>query len=398
MVVSSASAPAAEPLKAGGVWRAHQTSALRARAGTADQVKLLVDRPSFLALADGWNALVEATRCEPFHRHEFIRIWIDNFAPRGRLRVLLTQDPSGSLTGALPLLEERGRILGFPVRQLSAPANVHSCRFDLIAKEPESTARALLAHLAADRSWDVLQLPDVPEGGNAWALFREAERLGFPVVAWESMRSPYIPLPPSIEELERALSAKFRSNLRRRRRKLEALGGVSVERVEGALEVERKLEEGLLLEQAGWKGQSGTAIGQDPRARGFYSELARSAAHGGYLSLFFLRLEGQPVAFQYALSSRERYFLLKPSYLERLGDCSPGQLLVEEVLRDCIGRGMTEFDFLGPNMVWKQDWTKHERRHTWLLVFRDSAWGRTLCRARFKWIPGAKRIWQQWTR
>lgn len=370
----------------------------QANAGRADQVIAIGDRASFLALEDSWNALVEATDPQPFYRHEFIRIWIDNFAPRLPLRILAIQDERGGLTGALPLLQRRGQILGAPVRQLAATANVHSCRFDLIAREPERAARALVEHLAADRTWDVLQLTDVPEGGNAWHLFRAAERAGYPVASWESMRSPRVPLPSSIDQLESALSARFRSNLRRRRRKLEAQGRVSLERVDGGMELERKLEEGFVLERTGWKGQRGTAIAQDPSTRGFYSELARAAAHRGYLSLFLLRLDDRPVAFHYALSNGRRYFLLKPSYSERYDDCSPGQLLVREVLADCIGRHMEEFDFLGPNMSWKQDWTSQARRHTWLWVFRDSALGRALCRARFSWIPGVRRVVQRWIR
>ncbi|HME92563.1 MAG TPA: GNAT family N-acetyltransferase [Myxococcaceae bacterium] len=363
-----------------------------------DRVIALADRASFAALEDPWNALVEATSAQPFHRHEFIRIWIDNFAPRQPLRILAVQDGRGGLTGALPLLERRSHILGMPVRQLAAAANVHSCRFDLIASEPERAARALFAHLAADRSWDMLQLSDVPEGGNAWHLFRAAQQAGFPVASWESMRSPYIPLPASMAELEGALPAKFRSNLRRRLRKLEWQGRVSLERVSGGLELEGKLEEGFSLERSGWKGESGTAIAQHPTTRGFYSELSRTAAHRGYLSLFFLRLNGRPVAFHYALSCGGRYFLLKPTYSERWSESGPGQLLVREVLSDCIGRGIQEFDFLGPNMSWKQDWTVRARRHTWLMVFRDSAFGRALCRARFDWIPGVRRVVQRWVR
>jgi len=365
--------------------------------GRADQVIAIEDRPSFLTLEDSWNALVEATDPQPFYRHEFIRIWIDNFAPRQPLHILTLQD-DGGLIGALPLLRRRSRILGLPVRQLTSTANVHSCRFDVIAREPERAARAFVAHLAADRSWDMLQLTDVPEDGNAWHLFRAAERAGFPVASWESMRSPYVALPPSMDQLERALSAKFRSNLRRRRRKLEAHGRVSLERVDGGMELEGKLEEGFFLERSGWKGKSGTAIAQDISTRGFYSELARAAANRGYLSLFSLRLHGRATAFHYAFSKGRRYFLLKPSYSERLSDCSPGQLLVREVLADCVGRKMEEFDFLGPNMSWKQDWTSLARRHTWLWVLRDSGFGRALCRARFHWIPGLRRVVLRWIR
>ena len=297
---------------------------------------------------------------------------------------------------ALPLLEERGRMLGAPVRRLISTSNDHSCRFDLLARDVEVAGRVFFEHLAADKSWDALCLTDVPDEGNAWHLFRAADRAGYPVQAWESLRSPYISLPATGEEMQARLPSKFRANLRRRRRKLEEKGYVTVERVLSGLELQGKLEEGYALERSGWKGTGGTATSQSVETRGFYSELARTAAYGGYLSLYFMRVDGEPAAFQHGFAYGDKYYLLKPAYSEAYGECSPGQLLMDEVLQDCIRKGIREFDFLGPDMVWKWDWTDDGRRHNWLYIFRDSTYGRTLHDARCKWARLAMRLITRW--
>jgi CelD/BcsL family acetyltransferase involved in cellulose biosynthesis len=354
------------------------------------------ERAEFMRLAPEWDALVRETRDEPFYRHEFIRTWVDNFAPRARLRMLLARDGGGELRAALPLLEERGRMMGAPVRRLISTSNDHSCRFDLPARDGEAAGRVFFEHLTVDKSWDMLCLTDVPEEGNAWHLFRAAERAGYPVQAWESLRSPYITLPATAEGMQARLPSKFRANLRRRRRKLEEKGRVTVERVTGGLELQGRLEEGYALERSGWKGAGGTAISQSLKTWGFYSELARTATYGGYLSLYFMRVDGEPVAFQYGFAYGDKYYLLKPAYSEAYAECSPGQLLMDEVLQDCIRKGVREFDFLGPNMIWKRDWTDDTRPHAWLYVFRDSTYGRTLHEARFKWSILAKRLITRW--
>ena len=356
------------------------------------------ERSSFVALEHEWNALVDAIRPEPFHRHEFIRVWLDNFAPQKQWRILTARDSQGKLASVLPLVAGSASIFGVPVRKLSAAANVHSCRFDLISSNPKEAGRAFFEHLAANDSWDVLQLTDVPEGGAAWEIVRAAQRAGHPVGAWESMRSPFIPLPDSMASLEARLTAKFRSNLRRRRRHLDARGKVTLERVAGGPDVERAMEEAFWLERRGWKGSAGTAVSQGAGRRGFYSELARVAARRGQLACYFLRLDGKPIAFHYALELRGRYFLLKPAYDEGLQGLGPGHLLVHEVLRDCLQRGIAEFDFLGPNMPWKEDWTQEKRIHTWLFVFRNSRFGRALCRAKFRWVPAARKLIKRWNR
>ncbi len=362
------------------------------------RVEEVNDRAAFAALAPEWDALVAVTRDEIFLRHSFLRVWIDNFAPRARLRVLLARDGSGALRAALPLMEERTFLYGVPVRQLVATANAHSCRFDLIAQDAVAASAAFFSHLRSDPGWDVLRLTDVPEDGKGWALYREAERAGLPVGAWRSLDSPYIPLPGRMEDLLARLDAKFKANCRRRRKKLEEKGEVTFERITGGERLDARLEEGLQLEQSGWKGERGTAIRQDKATAGFYSELARQAAYDGALALSFLRLDGRPIAFHFALQHRGAYSLLKPGYDEGLRECSPGQLLMERVLADCIERGLTELDFLGPEMTWKRDWTDAVRAHDWLFIFRDSRLGRALRSAKFRWVPAAKEVMAAWKR
>lgn len=360
------------------------------------RVEELNDRAAFIALEREWDALVERTRNEIFYRHCFIRIWVDNFAPETRLRVLTARDPEGRLVAALPLMEERTRMYGVPLVQLSSTANPHSCRFDLIAEDAKVASEAFLSHLAADPGWDVLRIIDVPEGGVAFSLLDEANRRGFPTGTWASLSSPYIPMEKSYEALAAKLQSKFKANVRRRRKKLEERGKVTVEKVTGGPDLAARLEEGFALEASGWKGQNGTAMAQDKATRGFYSELARDGAYHGYLSLYFLRLDGRAVAFQYGLKFGGRYLLLKPGYDEALKECSPGQLLMDEVLRDLSASGIEEFDFLGPDMVWKRDWTDRVRAHTWMFIFRASAKGRALCKAKFEWLPVAKETVARW--
>ncbi|MFL5319438.1 MAG: GNAT family N-acetyltransferase [Myxococcaceae bacterium] len=357
------------------------------------------DRAQFMALEGEWNALVARVNDQVFYRHEFFRIWIDNFAPKAKLRVLVGRNDRGELSAVLPLIEQRSSLYGIPVTELSSAGNAHSCRFDLIAEAGEtarSAGEAFMDHLRADKSWDVIRIIDVPEAGGAFWLADAAKQRGNPIGSWESLNSPYFALPSSFDAFSAGLQSKFKANCRRRRKKLEEKGAVSFERYDGGAELDAKLEEGFGLEASGWKGERGTAIAQDKATRGFYTELAREASARGWLSLYFHRLSGKAVSFHYGLSYGGKYLLLKPGYDETLKECSPGQLLMEDVVRDCIDRKQSEFDFLGPDMPWKRDWTDKARQHTWLFIFRDSAFGKTLCAAKFKWAPVAKEAMAKW--
>lgn len=149
------------------------------------------------------------------------------------------------------------------------------------------------------------------------------------------------------------------------------------------------------MEERGWKGRKGTAVAQSMNARGFYIDLARAAADGAYLSLFFLQLNGKTIAWQYGLTRDSVYSMLMSSYDESFKQHSPGHLLMEDVLKDCCTRGLREFDFLGCDLDWKLDWTGLVRIHHWLFIFRNSRFGRVLHNAKFQWIPSAKRRLQR---
>jgi CelD/BcsL family acetyltransferase involved in cellulose biosynthesis len=364
---------------------------------TEPRVVLVTDRAAFAALEREWDALVERTDDQPFFRHAFLRVWLEHFGPRATLRLLTLRSAEGRLVAVLPLILRRSRMHGLPVRELTSASNLHSCRFDLIAEDPAQAATAFIAALRAQSDWDVLRLVDVPDGGAGQELNVAAAQAGMLQGHWRSICSPFISLPATAGARFDCGSTKFRANLRRRRRRLHEQGRVTLERIDGGPALQRQLEDGLRLEARGWKGSAGTAIMQDPATLGFYLTLAHHAAARGMLRLWVMRLDGRAIAFHFALEHGGRYLLLKPAYDESLGACSPGQLLMQDVLEDCVRRGLREFDFLGPDMPWKRDWTTTTRPHAWLYVYRG--WrGRMLHSLKFRIAPIARELMTRWKR
>src|SRR5690606_28310192 len=111
------------------------------------------------------------------------------------------------------------------------------------------------------------------------------------------------------------------------------------------------------------------------------------AARDGTLALYFLRREGRAVAFHFGLQQGRTYFLLKPGYEPALSACSPGQLLMEDVTADLIARGVGTFDFLGPDMPGKREWTDRVRAHTWYSIHARGRLGQVLHAAKFRVSP-----------
>jgi CelD/BcsL family acetyltransferase involved in cellulose biosynthesis len=268
----------------------------------------------------------------------------------------------------------------------------------MLAEDGAGAGNRFFAYLTADKSWDMIRITDVPAGGNAWHLYRAAGAAGFPVGTWESQCSPYLELPLSYEQLLAGLNSHFRANLRRHRRRLEGMGTVTVERFTGGKDLQDRLEECFAIEQKSWKGLEGTAICQDSKTLSFYTQLAHTAASQDYLSLFLLKLNGQAIAFHYGLTYGGIYYMPKVGFDAAFEAGSPGLVLLEEIIKDCIGRELKRCDFLGMDMPWKRDWSKEANRHDWLFIYRDAMFGRTLRKVKFKWIPVARHLLHEWKR
>jgi CelD/BcsL family acetyltransferase involved in cellulose biosynthesis len=389
------------------------------RAGTAPlTVELVEGREGFNALEKEWNAaLSRGPRDEPMLRHEWVRAWIENFAPGTPLRVILVR-AGRELHAAVPLIEveERNADTCFlPLTTWTTPHNDHSQRGGVLLGARGVEALPMVwERLAGLAGWDRLRLRDLPHGAPEWKLRDLAESAGFPCGLWTSLRSPYLVLPagepaiaavdgkkqnrkpqPSRYELvESRLDAKFRQNLRRRRRRLAEQGEVKYVLLDGkdARELDCALADFFVIEASGWKGRGGTAIAQRPELVGFYAQIARDAARRGALALGFLELSGRRIAAHFSIVHGGRHYLLKLGYDESFHEFSPGQQLTSEMIRDSCQRGLSEFDFLGPCMEWKLDWEPALRTHTWLTIFRPTRRGRLVHEARYTAWPVARAL------
>jgi CelD/BcsL family acetyltransferase involved in cellulose biosynthesis len=334
------------------------------------------------SLAEEWRLLCdEGPSNEPFYRPEWIQAYVRAFEPTKKLMVI-TSRIRGRLKAVLPLIQESALLSGFLATQLRSAANYHSCRFDAARAagiEGDEAVVAIWNFLKNLSGWDVLQLRDVPESGALEPLFDAAQRDGFPTGRWESMHSPYLPLHQLASDREpwcSSSSAKFRERMRKRTRRLSDRGPLRLQRVETA--DPRFTQLFYDLEKAGWKGREGTAIACHQNTRAFYDEIAQNAERFKYLALYFLEANGDMVGAQFGLSHRGRYFVLKPAINENYREFGPGHLVINAVVRDCVSRGITEYDFTGPQEEYKATWTPHARPHFTLWVFRAGPYGRLL--------------------
>jgi CelD/BcsL family acetyltransferase involved in cellulose biosynthesis len=342
------------------------------------------DRGQLEHLLPEWERLWERARNpEPFYRPEWSLAYLRAFQPRANA-LLLEARSERRLCAVLPLVEQVRAMAGFHFRILRGTANDFTGRFDMLCErgpEGDLSAEAIWHALRQLDAWDAIELPNVPADGMAPRLLELAAADGFLTGRWPGDQSPFARLQPGAPCVKFGRTSHFRSNLRRRLRKATVQGELRLTRLEHFSE--SALQTFLALEKSGWKGRAGTAIASSQDSLRFYQEITPEVARHGYLSMYFLELAGRPIAAHFGITSQGRYYIPKVAYDESRSELSPGHLLIDQVMADLPSRGIHLFDFVGPRMPWKEEWTNEHRQHWSLYIYRRIARGRLLHFARF---------------
>jgi CelD/BcsL family acetyltransferase involved in cellulose biosynthesis len=356
-------------------------------------VETVTDEPTFLRLQTEWDDAVDRAEIRhPFLCHDWMRTWWECFGAGTQLHVVVVR-AGGQIVAIAPLLIERARMYGMPVRRLRLLQNDHSPRADfIVADHALQCYQAIWTSLFHERhNWDVLLLSQLPpETSTVEFVSGLAAADGCATGIWRSGSSPYLPISGTEADYFANLSAKFRQNLRNRMTRLTRVGQPALEIVSDST-LSEAVDDAIRLEESGWKRDAGTAISTDPKIRQFYMRLAERMADRGWLRLMFLNVNGHRIATSYSIEHSRRLFLCKTGYDPEYNTCSPFKLLMHFIVRYAFAQGANEIDLLGDAESWKEEWTEVSRPHNWLFVFSDSNRARLLYPLKFQLVPAVKR-------
>lgn len=333
------------------------------------------------SLAGEWDELADRADAPPWLRPGWISAWWEAFGS-GEL-VLLGARRDGRLVGVLPLESAHGL--------LRSTANWHTPEFGLLGDDAD--ARRALAEAALARRPRRLELAFVSPGGLAEVRGAGATA-GYRVEERVVMRSPFVRVEGTVDAYlsERGPGKKRRKEITRSEAKLAEQGTLLVDVADGRERLDELLTEGLPVEASGWKAESGTAIVSTPETHRFYAAVARWAAARGMLRLFFLRIDGRPIAFEFTLDDGRRLYDIKGGYDKEFRSFSPGFVVAGAMIAYAHEHGRESFEFLGSEEPFKSEWAKESRERVLLQAFAPTLAGRAERAVHVHGRPLAKRV------
>jgi CelD/BcsL family acetyltransferase involved in cellulose biosynthesis len=244
---------------------------------------------------------------------------------------ILRFDFGGELAGLLPI-ERPARYYRYPFPHLSAWQHPNMfCGAPLVARGAELAFwRAFLDW--ADRHAGAalfLHLRDLPLTGALHVALEQvlAEQRRQAEVVHREDRALLASDLSAETYWEASLSGKKRKELRRQANRLAEEGTVSLTRSTDTADVAAWCQDFLRLEQAGWKGEAGSALGCHPATAAVFCESLAGAASRGRLERLTLTLDGQPIAMLASFLTPPGAFSFKTAFDERFAKYSPGVLL-----------------------------------------------------------------------
>ena len=335
--------PRADFVEAGASKAAERVTA---RARDTDRAFSTVEIHRSIAPVEGvWTELLRDGLATPYQTPAFLGAWLEHAARHEGVEPLIcvARDAGGSAVAVLPLGVRRRwgvRVAGF-LGGSHVNYNMPVIRRDQLDRFAGDEPTRLLGEAARAAKVD------------AFALYRQ------PLI-WDGVANPFATLPrqpspdagycgplaPSLEDhLKLFVSAKSRSNQRRKMRRFEERGAPRIYRAETLVERTRLLDAYFDQKERQFAARGVANVFKRPGVYEFLADACGLAGRPAAVDLYGFDLDDEVIAVTGGLSDGKRYCGMIISITSgEHAKYSPGEMLMNFVVEDSIRRGHSVFD------------------------------------------------------
>lgn len=349
-------------------------------------------RCEIISDADRWmeyrapihELLSTCTLATPHSSTTWLRTWWQAFGGDRELQIGLFWQGS-ELVGYAPLMLCRERLLGIPRRVLRFVGEGISDYADLFARGDDSaTAAQMVATILQDWRWDELRLENVRGGSPTLRTFERCRSPRYFSRVDVTERCPYIDLRgQSFEEYLNSLSRKHRRDLRKDRRRLDALGAWTIE-FAPMVPAEALFDEFRRLHASRSDAMGWLSLYEMPEFRQQFRMLMEEQGPDLEVLLSTLRLGTELISYTFGFVRAGIYYQWNVGFDHSHHDVAPNKLHHELLIEECFRRSYAEFDFMRGAYEYKFSWTDRARENHGIRVLKRYGWRRAVNRVH--WI------------
>ncbi len=293
---------------------------------------------------------------------------------------LIVLSDSAGIAGLVPVYVKETKRYGMSLLTLSPVTEHFNTHSDLLLRHSstELTEAFLRALVSVKVKWDVFRINRFVMGHPLLESleFVLRSKLHYAYRIQSEEPSFFIKVGNGKDEYPKAVSGKFRYNLRSYLNKLRSAGEVSFLNIRDFQDGDEAFDTMLRIEEASWKHKHGTGISSTEKSRRFYKELCRGELNYGRLRVAMLYLNQIPIAYEMGLVNGKKYYSVHGSYDEGYEKNRPGAVLLAQVIDGLIHEGIEELDWFGEPFEYQQRWTDKHRWHRSILIYNRTCRGK----------------------
>jgi CelD/BcsL family acetyltransferase involved in cellulose biosynthesis len=347
-------------------------------------VEKITSYEQFEQLEPKWNSLLAESASNNISlTSEWLTTWWSIFGKDRELLILLVRD-NKQLVAIAPLLARQVQHYNLlPYKRLEFLASgedeadeICSSYLDFIIRRGREAEglKAILDYLRKQEpDWDEIVLTDVPKESPNLSLLKElCDSCGIKMGITRSQSCVYVPLPDSFEALLATLGPRTRKRIRRDRKAIASNGVLRI--IERPEEFEENFEILIHLHQARWTSRGKPGVFASTKFTQFHRALAPRLLNKGWLKLFVLLVDGEPISASYVFTYNGKACDYQGGFIKCEQVQSPGMVLESFAIEKAIEAGLSEYDLLkGAPSSYKFRWSKQTREVVQLRLAQSKA-------------------------
>ncbi len=320
-------------------------------------------------LRDDWAALAERRR-SPLLEFEWHPSCATTLHCNDKLQIVVQRDDSETVTAIAPLVildKDRGTWLEcLGTSHLYEPAGVLFRDTHALQSLYRQVARSAYPVLLGRIPGDDTEMTKVPQRRLQSGVWLRTESAGTPVLRLKS----------GWRDFYESLSSKRRYDHRRALKNANAIGETRFDAYRPAPEhTPRLLDIAFDIEDKSWKGRNGSSLRKNAKLARFFHVYAAHTSSQGCLRIFFQHIADTPVAMAICIEKYDALWFLKIGYDEEYRRCSPGMILLMNIVKQCYEKKLSRIEHLGTFEPWLSPWTSYIRPHLTHLHYSGNAAG-----------------------
>lgn len=331
------------------------------------EIRIVSTEDDFAALEPHWNEILLGSEAANVQSSfEWLHTWWKHFGQKSQLFILVAED-NGSILGIAPLMiHSVGKfyrnLMKFKRLAFLGVGFTDYADFIIRSRRAE-VLRAFFDTIYENKHmWDEVNLkqlnslsPHVPILNNGYVDLALRSKNRITKFFEPKTELLYVDTTGEFADYTQSLPEKLRKDIHRCMREAEKSGNLELKAFDA-------MDNSILKDILRINRQRNRINGRrsmflDRNRYAFINEVLPLLAKQGWLKIFLQQLDGKTIAYGVTFSFRNAIFYWNTSYDLDYSKCSPGKIILYEMIRYCYENGYKKLDMMAGGEEYKFRWT-----------------------------------------